>query len=56
MDVQELMDDLDEKLKKDTENAEEEVAEENAEEEVAEENAEEEVVEESNDEKEEVSN
>ena len=47
MDVQELMDDLDEKLKKDTENAEEEVAEENAEEEV---------VEESNDEKEEVSN
>ena len=55
VDVQELMDDLDEKLKKDTENAEEEVAEENAEEEVAEENAEEEAVE-SNDEKEEVSN
>ena len=47
VDVQELMDDLDEKLKKDTENAEEEVVEENAEEEV---------VEESNDEKEEVSN
>ena len=47
VDVQELMDDLDEKLKKDTENAEEEVEEENADEEV---------VEESNDEKEEVSN